>query len=321
MVNATTNVKNFSRVVTFNAPNRNCAAIALGQSNSYRYEYEGNTTYKTGVIRIYTGVTSRSTYVMNNAADIPPDTSSFHPNGLTYYNGKLYACANTEYIFRVALTSDEISVSSARCIPTVSTGATFDERKIGSIAYIGNSKFLVRHGGLNFGIYEYDSSRSTPAYVEVASSSGMVISGLISYFQNICSDYVSDGELTLTANDIDYKNGYIYITFWDKDGYLENGEKATHNYVAKVSLTLNSDYSFSAMQLESVDCFDISKITSSGDSDLKKLEIEGVSYTDTDVYFVANCETEMSLEETDFYLDEYANAENRDGIFKYGATN
>ena len=303
--------------MTFEAPNRNCAAIALGKSNSYRYEYEGDSKNPAGFIRIYTGVTKRFVYNMENAVGIPAERSSFHPNGLTYYNGKLFACANTEYIFRVALSDDEVGVSSARCIPTYSDGSTFDDRKIGSIAYMGNSKFLVRHGGLKFGIYEYNSKKSTPMYNEIATSNDMVISGLNAYFKNICVNYVVGRKLTLTVNDIDYKNGYLYITFWDKNGYLENGLKATHNYVAKVALVFGENYSFTSMTLDSVDRFDISTIVTSGDSDLKKLEIEGVSYTDTNVYFVANCDTEANLSENEFYQVENKNAVNRDGIFKY----
>lgn len=317
MMNVTTNVKNFSRVVTFDAPNRNCAAIALGQSNSYRYEYEGNLSKPAGIIRIYTGITKRNVYSLENAVGIPDDTSSFHPNGMTYYGGKLYACANTEYIFRVALSDDGVAVSAARCIPTYSEGATFDDRKIGSIAYLGNSKFLVRHGGLKFGIYEYNSSKSIPTYDEISTSNGIEISGLKDYFRNICSDYVKNDTLELTVNDIDYKNGYIYITFWDENGCLENGLKATHNYVAKVALVLGADDSFTSMTLVGVDRLDISTITSSGDSDLKKLEIEGVSYTDANVYFVANCGTEMNLGVNEFYQVESRIGENRDGIFKY----
>ena len=313
----TTLTGKFEKVIALTTPLGSIGGFALGQSVSYRYVLEGNKGYPYGLLQIFTGVTARSTFDLKSAANLPAvQYPSSHANGLTYYDGKLYACIISHHICRMALSSDGTSITAGAWYETSPNTGEVDE--IGSIAHLYGDYFLVRHHGCNFGVYHFQNNK----YVEISNSGSMEIDGLRDYFDDYWpGSYTEDGKLKLTMNDIDYQavnswQGFLYLTFWD--GVQEDAE--TCNGIIKVSVKFDEDYKFLSMQAVEATRFSIADDETTGDKDLKKLEVEGIDYSYATVYFAANGDTVVGTDMDELLRDDSDLAragENRDGVYKF----
>lgn len=304
----------FSKVITLPSPTRIMGGLALGKTESYRYMVESNEGYSRGLLKIYKDANACGTYNLKDASNAPSLVGKQHPNGLTYNDGMLYSCAISHHICRMKLSTDGTSVTAGAWYETIPNTGTKDI--IGSIAYISEDKFLVRHHGCNFGVYQFDKKETK--YKEISSSGSMEIAGLKDYFMSQCENYYDNGILQLTMNDIAYKNDFIYLTFWDEHALHPdcNGKKI-YNYIVKVAVEFVGQSVFQSMK--AVEFIMISPVSENPkvDSDLRQFEVEGIALSNDYIYFCTNGSvTDASMYSMIDDAEAYS-APNRDGLYRF----
>lgn len=306
-----TKTPEFSKVITLPSPTRIMGGIALGKTESYRYMVESNAGNKQGLLKIYTGVTARGTYELKTASNAPSLGVGQHANGLTYNDEMLFSCTISHHICQMKLSTDGTSVTAGAWYETIPN--TGKEDIIGSIAHISMDNFLVRHHDCNFGVYQFD--QNIEKYKEISSSGSMKIEGLENCFESCFYD--SKGNIRLTMNDIAYKGGYMYLTFWDDRALYPNcNGKKIYNYIVKVAVEFGRQYVFKSMKAVESLVISPAKENPNVDSDLRQFEVEGIALSNDYIYFCTNGSvTDASMYSMTDDAEAYS-APNRDGLYK-----